>query len=120
MLNLIIEEGADYRIIDFQLGKTNQDISQLELELHCGSAEDLREVTAKLIDLGCSEKATPEAVFKPAPTDACAPREFYSTIHHRTQVFVEGSWCEVRDQCMDRVIVRRGGADSCTGESSSS
>jgi hypothetical protein len=29
MLNLIVEEGADYRIIDFQLGKTNQDISKL-------------------------------------------------------------------------------------------
>jgi lysine-ketoglutarate reductase/saccharopine dehydrogenase-like protein (TIGR00300 family) len=113
MLNLIIEEGADYRIIDFQLGKTNQDISQLDLELHCDSAEDLREITAKLIDLGCYEKATPEAVFQPAPADGCAPREFYSTTHHLTRVFMEGSWCEVRNQRMDAVIVLERGELVC-------
>lgn len=113
MLNLIVEEGADYRIIDFQLGKTNQDISQLDLELHCDSDEALREVSAKLIDLGCYERATPEADFEPAPTDACAPEEFYSTTHHHTQVFVEGSWREVREQRMDGVIVLQGGKLVC-------
>ncbi len=113
MLNLIIEEGADYRIIDFQLGKTNQDISHLDLELYCDSGEALREVSTKLIDLGCYERATPEAVFEPAPADAYAPREFYSTTHHNTQVFVEGSWREVREQRMDGVVVLQGSELVC-------
>jgi hypothetical protein len=108
MLNLIIEEGADYRVVEFRLGKTNQDVSHLELELHCGTAEQLAEITAKLIDLGCYERSAPEGVFRRAPKDGCAPEDFYSSTHHRTQVFVNGTWREVSNQRMDGVIVEQG------------
>jgi len=108
MLNLIIEEGADYRVVEFRLGKTNQDVSHLELELHCGTAEQLAEITAKLIDLGCYERSAPEGVFRRASKDGCAPEDFYSSTHHRTQVFVNGTWREVSNQRMDGVIVEQG------------
>lgn len=74
MLNLIIEEGADYRVVEFRLGKTNQDVSHLELELHCGTAEQLAEITAKLIDLGCYERSAPEGVFSGLRKTAVLPR----------------------------------------------
>ncbi len=37
ILNLIVEEGADYQITKFDIGKTNLDFSSLELLVQCSS-----------------------------------------------------------------------------------
>ena len=113
MLNLIVEEGADYEVLIFKLGRTNQDESQLELEVRSIEEGRLEQVAAKLVALGCYERKPGEAVFRAAPRDGVAPADFYSTTHHRTEVFVQGRWREVARQRMDGVVVLEAGEPVC-------
>jgi lysine-ketoglutarate reductase/saccharopine dehydrogenase-like protein (TIGR00300 family) len=113
ILNLIVEEGADYEVLSFKLGKTNQDESHLELEVRSAQADLLEALAARLVVLGCYERKPGEGVFHPAPRDGVAPDEFYSTTHHRTEVFVQGRWREVRRQRMDGVVVLSDGEPVC-------
>ena len=106
ILNLIVEEGEDYNILRFDIGKTNAETSRLEIELVCGSQERLTEVSKKLINIGCYEAGPPAAVWKQAAEDSCVPEDFYSTTNHRTEVWDAGSWRLVAQQRMDAVIVR--------------
>jgi len=102
-LNLIIEMGADYEITEFRIGKTNLDISHLELEITCRE-ELFPHLSTELTNLGCYDKDVQEATLRPAPKDSCVPEDFYSTTNHRTQVFLRGAWREVKNQSMDGVI----------------
>ncbi len=105
ILNLIVEEGADYEVLTFKLGKTNQDESHLELEVRSAEEPLLEALADRLVALGCYESRPGEALFRPAPRDGVAPEDFYSTTHHRTEVFVQGRWREVRRQRMDGVVI---------------
>ncbi len=113
MLNLIIEEGADYEILDFHVGKTNLEPSRIELEVCCTDSEHLESVTEKLIEHGCYEKLVGEVVSFPAPADGTVPDEFYSTTNHRTEVYYRGKWREVAGQRMDAVIVLGDSGAAC-------
>lgn len=112
ILNMIIEEGADYEIINFIVGKTNARESHLEIDL-IGSEAKISEISSKLIPLGCYEKNTPEAVLKTAEKDKCVPEDFYSTTNHRTEVYHEKKWHSVQNQRMDAVIVLRNTGFMC-------
>jgi lysine-ketoglutarate reductase/saccharopine dehydrogenase-like protein (TIGR00300 family) len=105
ILNLIIEEGADYEIIDFTVGKINSEESKIEIELIAENSQQLEILTSKLIQQGCYEKSAAEAVFTSAVKDKCAPEPFYSTTNHRTEVYMSGSWQKVGHQRMDAAIV---------------
>jgi hypothetical protein len=113
ILNLIVEEGADYEVLTFKLGKTNQDESHLELEVRSAEEALLEGLSDKLVALGCYERKPGEGVFRPAPGDGVAPEDFYSTTHHRTEVFVQARWREVRRQRMDGVVVLEAGEPVC-------
>lgn len=105
ILNIIIEEGAEYHISVFRIGKTNLETSRIEFDLVCQDDEQLGDLTKKLLRIGCYEKGVTESVMRPAPKDGAVPDDFYSTTNHRTEIFAEGRWREVADQRMDGVIV---------------
>lgn len=105
IFNSIIEENADYEIVQFDIGKTNLDPSFMEIEVKCENEEILTNITSKLISLGCYEKIIQEAVFKPALKDKSVPDDFYSTTNYKTKVFVKGKWRDVNNQRMDGLIV---------------
>jgi len=105
ILNIIIEEGADYQIVNFEIGKTNDQVSKLEIDLLSDSEEQLEQITEKLVQNGCYEKRPTEAVFKKAEKDCSVSDDFYSTTNHRTEVFINNRWHEVHHQRMDAVIV---------------
>ncbi len=73
MLNIIVDEGADYTVISFSMGKVRTDPSHLELEVRCGREQQLDAVTGHLVNQGCYEKEVQEAVVRPAPKDSCVP-----------------------------------------------
>jgi arginine dihydrolase len=106
ILNLIVEEGEDYNILSFDIGKTNAETSRLEIELVCSGSSRLTEVSKKLINIGCYEAGPPAALWRRAEKDACVPEDFYSTTNHRTEVWDSGGWLPVAAQRMDAVIVR--------------
>lgn len=105
ILNTITEEGVDYRINEFTIGKTHQEYSNLDIEISAETPERIEELTKRLVQIGCYETAAPEAVLKTAPADTCAPEDFYSTTNHRTEIFCDGKWQPVADQRMDALIV---------------
>jgi len=106
--NLIIEENGDYEIIEFRIGKTNLDPSFLEIEVKCENESNLSNITSKLVNLGCYEKAIQEAVCKPALKDKSVPDDFYSSTNYKSMVYVKGKWRDVKNQRMDGVIVVSG------------
>ena len=113
ILNLIIEEGEDYNILRFEVGKTNVQTSRLEIELVSSTSSRLKEVSKKLINIGCYEVGPPAATWKPASKEACVPEDFYSTTNHRTEVWDGENWLPVADQRMDAVIVLDENSLSC-------
>ena len=101
MLNIIVDEGADYTVVGFSMGKVRTDSSHLELEVRCGNERQLDAVTGHLVNQGCYEKELQEAVVRAAPKDSCVPDDFYATTNRRTQVFRRGQWRDVADMRMD-------------------
>lgn len=113
MLNIIVDEGADYTVIDFSMGKVRTDSSRLEIEVRCSREEQLDAVTGHLVNQGCYEKEVQEALVRPATKDSCVPDDFYATTNRRTQVFRRGQWRNVADVRMDGVVVERQGGLAC-------
>jgi len=113
MLNAIVDAGADYRVIEFAMGKVRTDPSRVELEVSCADGEKLAALTGLLVNQGCYEKEVGEAVLRAAPRDSCVPDDFYATSNRRTQVYREGAWRDVADMRMDGVIVVQGRSLSC-------
>ena len=63
--------------------------------------------------LWCRTSAENDAALQPAPTDGCAPDDFYSTSNHHTWVRHRGEWLEVERQRMDAAIVIENGRATC-------
>jgi len=113
ILNLIIDEKADYRIVNFSIGKKQDEKSDLEILLTCNSEEQLNRVSEKLVILGAWEKGAVESVFKKTEKDGCVPSDFYSTSNHRTDIYLNESWREVGKQRMDAMIVLKDNGPEC-------
>lgn len=109
----VIECGAEFEVISFDLGRTNQDYSHLRLKVLAPTPEVLARTAEELVGLGCYQAAVAEALLRPAEANRVVPDDFYSTTNLRTFVRVRGSWLEVACQRMDGVIVIDGGRAEC-------
>jgi lysine-ketoglutarate reductase/saccharopine dehydrogenase-like protein (TIGR00300 family) len=113
VMDRVIECGATYEVIDFRLGRTNDQFSHLRLRVLAPSEQALRKTLEELIELGCYPAQVSNAALKPAPHDRVVPDDFYSTTNHRTYVRAGGSWVEVANQRMDAVIIVNDGMAEC-------
>lgn len=113
VLNLILEEGADYEIFRFQVGKVPEEESEMQIRLRAETENLLEAVSAKLIPLGVHTLGECEAVWEDVVRDQAAPKDFYSTTNHRTEVFFDGRWRTVAKQRMDASVVRRAEGLEC-------
>jgi len=109
----IIEYRAQYEILKFDIGRTNDDPSRIEMRISAHDPHQLDELLQQLTTWGCHPVRERNAVVKPAEKDRCVPDDFYSTTNHRTQVRVGGRWQEVEKQRMDAVIVIENGRPVC-------
>src|SRR3954471_10784358 len=101
----IIEFKAQYEIVKFDIGRTNDDPSRIEMRIPAPDAHQLDELLQALTTWGCHPVRERDALVKAAEKDRCVPDDFYSTTNHRTHVRVGGRWREVEKQRMDAVIV---------------
>jgi arginine dihydrolase len=109
----IIEYRAQYEILKFDIGRTNDDPSRIEMRISAPDPQQLDELLQQLTTWGCHPVRERDALLKPAEKDRCVPDDFYSTTNHRTHVRVAGRWREVEQQRMDAVIVSENGRPVC-------
>ena len=117
LLNLIfdkvIERRSRFEVLQFDIGRTNDEFSRLELKVTAPDAPILRLLLEDLMPLGCHPRPLRDAVLRPAEADGVVPDDFYSTTNHRTFVRHEGRWEAVAGQRMDAVVVVDGGRARC-------
>jgi lysine-ketoglutarate reductase/saccharopine dehydrogenase-like protein (TIGR00300 family) len=109
----VLERGAAYEVVDFTLGRNNNEFSHLKLRVVAPSEEILRKTLEELVELGCYQMELADAVLRPAPDDRVVPDDFYSTTNHRTYVRRRGNWLEVERQRMDAVIIVEQDSATC-------
>lgn len=109
----IIEFRASYEVLKFDIGRTNDDPSRIEMRISASDNHTLDELLQQLTTFGCHPMRERDAVVKPAEKDRCVPDDFYSTTNHRTHVRIGNRWVEVENQRMDAVIVVSGKRASC-------
>jgi lysine-ketoglutarate reductase/saccharopine dehydrogenase-like protein (TIGR00300 family) len=113
ILTTVVDHGAAYEIVRFNVGRTNDDASKLELRVSDETAESLQHLLEKLSPYGCYVQRTPDALLRPADLDGAAPEDFYSTTNHRTEVRLNGGWVLVEQQRMDAAIAIENGRAVC-------
>ncbi len=109
----IIEHKAAYEILKFDIGRTNDDASRIEMRITASDGPVLDELLQQLTTFGCHPVRERDVMVKPAEKDRCVPDDFYSTTNHRTHVRLRGHWVEVEKQRMDAVIIALGDRAEC-------
>src|SRR5262249_26201157 len=107
IMDRVIECGAVYEVMDFKLGRTNDEFSQLQMRVVAPTREILDRTLEELVELGCYQAKIIDATLKPAPEDHVAPDDFYSTTNHRTYVRVGGAWVEAAKRRLAAVVIVR-------------
>ena len=113
ILDKVIERQSKFEVLRFDLGRTNEDFSSLELKVTAPDTGTLRQLLEELMPLGCYARPEQDAALRPAEADGVVPDDFYSTTNHRTLVRCGGRWLQVAGQRMDAVIVVRNGRAVC-------
>jgi lysine-ketoglutarate reductase/saccharopine dehydrogenase-like protein (TIGR00300 family) len=108
----IVEEGGEFEVLEFRVGKTNQDASHARLAVKAPDPEALDRILEGLNYLGASAELG-DVRFGPAEADGILPDDFYSTTNFDTFVRIDGQWRPARDQKMDAALVLRGGEPFC-------
>jgi lysine-ketoglutarate reductase/saccharopine dehydrogenase-like protein (TIGR00300 family) len=108
----IVEDGGEFEILEFKVGKTNDDPSFARLSVTAPDPEHLDRILEALSYLGAAAVVA-DARFAPAEADGIVPDEFYSTTNFDTHVRVDGRWEAARDQKMDCALVLRDGVPHC-------
>jgi lysine-ketoglutarate reductase/saccharopine dehydrogenase-like protein (TIGR00300 family) len=109
----IIEHKATYEVLTFDIGRTNDDVSRIQMRITAATEEELDDILQQLTTFGAHAMAERNAITRPAERDRCVPDDFYSTTNHRTHVRLAGRWVEVGKQRMDAVIVVDGTRAEC-------
>jgi lysine-ketoglutarate reductase/saccharopine dehydrogenase-like protein (TIGR00300 family) len=109
----VIELRASYEVIRFDIGRTNDEVSRIQMRLTAPDEPTLEELLQQLTPFGAHPVRERDAVLKPAERDRCVADDFYSTTNHRTHVRLDGRWIEVERQRMDGIIVIDDGRAIC-------
>lgn len=113
-LDDIVESGATYRILTFEIGQTHDDPSYASLEI-TASSETLEGLLPRLQARGANPRETGDATLVPADGDGVFPEGFYSTTNLPTQIRVNGKWIPVVPSEMDcGIVVDPSGASART------
>jgi lysine-ketoglutarate reductase/saccharopine dehydrogenase-like protein (TIGR00300 family) len=100
----VIELNASFEVLAFSIGRTNDEVSRIEMRLTAANAFTLDELVQQLTLFGCHPVRERDATLKRAEKNGCVPDDFYCTTNRRTHVRLAGRWAEVQRQRMDAVI----------------
>jgi lysine-ketoglutarate reductase/saccharopine dehydrogenase-like protein (TIGR00300 family) len=106
IVNTILNEGLDYSVKEISIGKKQDENSIVKFSISAESEEQLDNILKKISPFGVFVLNPKNAIFEKADKDKHAPNNFYSTTNHKTEVFTDDKWIEVKNQRMDAVIVK--------------
>lgn len=117
VLDLIVNLGAEFQILNIQIGHRRADRSSARIQIDAPSQELLDTVLAKIKEHGALPVETEEesARFEPAPADGIFPDDFYATTNLPTLIRLDKKWVEVERPEMDcaiRVMPESGRAET--------
>jgi lysine-ketoglutarate reductase/saccharopine dehydrogenase-like protein (TIGR00300 family) len=104
-LDTILAKDSTYVVRRFEIGKTRDVESVVELEVTAPDQATFERVTADLLSLGLAETVADAVETVVVDQDGVAPEGFYSTTNLKTQVRVGKRWIAVEDQRMDATVV---------------
>src|SRR5438552_2255550 len=105
VLDAIVDAGADYRMVDVDIGRTNVDTSRARIEITADDEDLLATLVAELQRHGANRVGGEDAALVAAATDGVLPERFYSTTNLPTEVRVDGHWRSVENPEMDCAVV---------------
>ncbi len=105
-LDLIVEGGGSFQVLNFRLGEQRQSTSFAEVKVTAPSHVVMEAIMSQLIDIGAV--AQPQEVcdnpLELVTQDGVAPDDFYVTTIYPTEVRVNCEWVRVHNQRMDGAI----------------
>ncbi|MGH9155985.1 MAG: TIGR00300 family protein [Acidimicrobiales bacterium] len=101
VLDLVLAAGADYEMVDVEIGRTMLDTSRARLEVVAPDEAGLEALLVELQAHGVNRVAQGDADLAVADTDGVLPAGFYSTTNLATAVRLGGRWIEVENAEMD-------------------
>ncbi|MBV9106494.1 MAG: TIGR00300 family protein [Verrucomicrobia bacterium] len=107
-LELTVQNGGSFQILNFQLGKQRQSTSKSDIRVSAPAADVLGNLVSQLIELGCIPAAAERKMdvqLETVTIDGVAPDDFYVTTIYPTQVRLKGKWTRITGQRMDGCIV---------------
>jgi lysine-ketoglutarate reductase/saccharopine dehydrogenase-like protein (TIGR00300 family) len=113
IFDAVVKHGGSFEVVEFTIGRTNDDYSRLRMRVSAANEPAMQSLLEELLEFGCRTAADLDADLQPAPTDGCAPDDFYSTSNHHTWIRHKGVWLEVERQRMDAAVVIEDGRASC-------
>jgi len=105
VLDMILGAGADYRILEVDVGRTNADATRARIEVTADDEVMLDALIDELHVHGANRVDSSDALLVPADRDGVFPVGFYSTTNLATSVRLDGHWVEVANPEMDCGIV---------------
>jgi lysine-ketoglutarate reductase/saccharopine dehydrogenase-like protein (TIGR00300 family) len=105
ILDEIIDFGADYRIVEMDVGKGPADQSRARIEVTTTDGEALADLLSRLHPHGAHPLHEHDAELVAATMEGVLPVGFYSTTNLPTWVKVHGDWLEVENPEMDCALV---------------
>ncbi len=105
-LDLIVDSGGSFQVLNFQLGEQRQSTSAAEVKVSAPSHQVMEEIISQLIDLGAVDLPQDErdAKLEPVIQAGVSPDDFYVTTIYPTEVRINGEWVKVYNQRMDGAI----------------
>ena len=104
-LDIIMDQGGDFKIINLDVGKRKSDISKANIIVSADSSSLLNQILDELGEVGVTISNTEEIELVLSPKDKVAPNNFYSTTNHVTHVFYKGNWLLVENIEMDCMVI---------------
>jgi lysine-ketoglutarate reductase/saccharopine dehydrogenase-like protein (TIGR00300 family) len=105
ILDLVLETGADYRLLDVDVGKTSTDPSRALIEVTAADDAALMRLGEQLQVHGANAISGGDAQVQVADRAGVLPLGFYSTTNLATEVRLDGHWYEVENPEMDCGLV---------------
>ena len=114
VMDTIVAAGADYEVVEVQIGKTNVDASRARLTVTAPDEESLEALLEELQVHGANRVHGGDAELVAADVDGVLPAGFYSTTNLPTSVRIGGHWIDVENPEMDCGIAIVDGARART------